>query len=48
VSPEVFFDPAAGTYQTAAGFVCPLGKRQWLWVMNGVVMPVLLFSFSGL
>jgi hypothetical protein len=44
----MFFDPAAGTYQAAAGFVCPLGQRQWLWVMNGVVMPVLLFSFSGL
>jgi hypothetical protein len=43
----VFFDPAASTDQTAAGFVCPLGERQWLRVMNGVVMPILLLSFSS-
>jgi hypothetical protein len=44
---HVFFDPAASTDQTAAGFVCPLGERQWLRVMNGVVMPILLLSFSS-
>jgi len=43
----VFFDPAAGTCQTAAGFVCPLGERQWLLVVNDVVMPILLFPFSS-
>jgi hypothetical protein len=46
VAPQLFFDPAAGTYQTAAGFVCPFGERQWLWVMNGVVM-CLLPAFSS-
>ena len=30
MSAEVFFNPAAGAYQTAAGFVCPLGERQGL------------------
>jgi hypothetical protein len=44
---EVFFDPAARTNQTAAGFVCPLGERQGLRVMNGVVMPIVLLSFSS-
>jgi hypothetical protein len=43
----VFFDPAAGTYQTAAGFVCPLRERQGLRGMNGVVMPILLLSFRS-
>ena len=38
---------AAGTDQTAAGFVDPLGKRQWLRVVSGVVMPSLLLSFSS-
>jgi hypothetical protein len=42
----VFLDPAAGAHQTAAGFVCPFGERQWLWVMNGVVMSLLL-AFSS-
>jgi hypothetical protein len=44
----MFFDPAAGTHQTAAGFVGPLGERQRLWLVNGVVMPILLLSFSSL
>jgi len=44
---HVFFDPAARTHQTAAGFVCPLGERQGLRVMNGVVMPIVLLSFSS-
>jgi hypothetical protein len=38
---------AAGTDQTAAGFVDPLGKRQWLRVVCGVVTPILLLSFSS-
>ncbi|HSD45802.1 MAG TPA: hypothetical protein VLB87_04235 [Pyrinomonadaceae bacterium] len=37
----------AGTDQTAAGFVDPLGERQWLRVVSGVVMPLLLLSFSS-
>jgi len=45
---EVLFDPAAGTHQTAAGFVCPLGERQWLCVVNGVVVSIVLFAFSSL
>jgi len=47
VAPELFFDPAAGARQTAAGFVCPLGERQWLLMVYDVVMPILLFSFSS-
>jgi hypothetical protein len=43
----MFFDPAARTNQTAAGFVRPSGKRQWLRVMNGVVMPIVLLSFRS-
>jgi hypothetical protein len=38
---------AAGTDQTAAGFIDPFGKRQWLRVVGGVVMPILLLSFSS-
>jgi hypothetical protein len=44
---QMFFNPAAGTYQTAAGFVCPFGERQWLWLVHDVVMPILLLSFSS-
>jgi hypothetical protein len=48
VTAHLFCDPAAGTYQTAAGFVCPLGQRQWLRGVNGVVvMPIVLPSFCS-
>ena len=47
VAPELFFDPAAGARQTAAGFVCPLGERQWLWMVNGVGVAIVLLAFSS-
>jgi hypothetical protein len=38
---------AAGTDQAAAGFVDPLGKRQWLRVVAVVMLMLLLSSFSS-